>query len=78
MSQMNLQTVDLQQVEFELRRIYFTARREGVTHEQMGEVTGLPASTFSMWLNGYRPLVKIRQLEVLIKNIPNVEALTLQ
>lgn len=71
---MEHQGLKLSDVEFELRRAYAVAHRHGVTYEDMEEVTGLPMSTFSMWLRGYRPITKLRQLQALIDNAHIVEA----
>ena len=75
---MELSKVDLNEVEFEARRVYTLASRSGLTYAEMSEATGLPASTFSMWLRGYRPITKVRQLQALARHAHEVDALAMR
>lgn len=56
-----------------LRRKYLRFREEGVTHAQMAEHTGLPESTFSMWLSGYRNIVKVEVVRKLGEGVDAIE-----
>ena len=56
-----------------VRHEYKRLHDQGVTHARMAEATGLPESTFSMLLTGYRKITKVRVLDALIKGLPRLE-----
>ena len=52
-----------------IERYRYLSAEVGFTHEQFEEYTGVPASTFSMLLTGYRPLARTKVLSKLIDGL---------
>jgi len=75
---MGAEGFDLDRIKLEIltnavRQSYVVLHEKGLTHARMADATGLPESTFSMWLSGYRDVVKVSVLDALIEGLRTLE-----
>ena len=49
-----------------LRQFYRGRHEEGYSYQDLASYTGVPATTFSMWLSGKRGIVKVATLQKLL------------
>jgi hypothetical protein len=69
-----LRHVDLKAMEAEVRRFYLGLQQHGITGGDMQIASGRPAAFFDMWLRGYRPIVKVKDLQAVLDAAPVLEA----
>ena len=58
-----------------VRRRYAAAHRAGLTYDEMAEAVGMPSSSFSLLVRGYRPINKLDTLQKLLDGVERVEAM---
>lgn len=64
---------ELRTAQDEVKKLYHWMNIQGVSHARMARATGLPESTFSMWLTGYRPLVKVAALQAVLAGVEELQ-----